>query len=81
MHKSEEHPNDIIEIGQNTEMSSSDLWRLVTQTSVRNHKLTLKGVNNMHKSEEKLWRMSRINMCVILWYKQITQSRPECKTK
>ena len=38
-----DHPNDIvIEIGQNTEKSPGDLRRLaVTQTPVRNHRLTL----------------------------------------
>ena len=38
-----DHPNDnIIENGQNTEMSRGDLRRLaVTQTPVKNHRLTL----------------------------------------
>ena len=38
-----DHTNySIIKIGQNTEESPGDLWRLaVTQTSVRNHRLTL----------------------------------------
>ena len=40
---SRDHPNDnIIENGQNTETSPGDLRRLaVTQTSVKNHQLTL----------------------------------------
>ena len=38
-----DHPNDsIIENGQNTEKSSGDLRRLsVTQTPVKNHRLSL----------------------------------------
>ena len=38
-----DHPNDSInKIGQNTEKSPGDLWRLaVTQTPARNHQLTL----------------------------------------
>ena len=41
--KSGDHPNDcIIKIGQNTEKSPGALKRLaVTQTSERNHRLTL----------------------------------------
>ena len=40
---SEDHPNDsIIENGQNTKKSPGDLRRLaVTQTPVKNHRLTL----------------------------------------
>ena len=38
-----DHPNDsIVEIGQNTKKSPGDLRRLaVTQTSVKNHRLSL----------------------------------------
>ena len=36
-----DHPNNIVEIGQNTEKSPGDLRKLaVTQTLVRNHRLT-----------------------------------------
>ena len=56
-----DHPNYcIIEIGQNTEKSPGDLWRLVvTQTPVRNLQLTLvwknlKGGNNSNNL--KKWR-------------------------
>ena len=40
-----DHPNySIVEIGQNTRKSPGDLRRLaVTQTSARNHQLTLVG--------------------------------------
>ena len=45
MRRNGDHPNYyIIEIGQNTEKSPGDLRRLsVTQTSVKDHQLTLMG--------------------------------------
>ena len=37
-----DHPNSIIENGQNTEKSPGDLWRLaVTQSPVKDHQLML----------------------------------------
>ena len=59
------HPNySIIENGNNTEKSSGDLRRLVTQIPVKNHQLTLMGktlMNNNNNNEINQRDSNRIN--------------------